>query len=1247
MRCTRKVRTAIATTAVVILAGLVGAPPARAEDAPVQITVNGNDVRADNANGLTYKGLGLVSANSTSNLLMDYKSAHPDQYWQLIRTMFGGTNPIIDNIKIEMGSDTNNSTGSDPATMRTADELADTSRDPGFQLAADAKTVNPELKVIILRWTMPEWVQNAWNQGAGTGYPAMYKWYKETTLDAYMRYGYMIDYVDPDTNETTRPDTEFVKWYRNAIDSDTDFTNPRYGIPANRQAGAAAAYRATRIVASDENTTMNIGPAMLTDPALFKAVDAAGYHYTTEDRHDGAPDSPTNLPYTKLALGQTPSGQDKEVWYAEGIATLGYSEYRANNNEGANGASTGIGGVQSALDVANRLVKGFANSKRTNYMFQPAIASFYDGAQYSGKQLVSAQEPWSGHIHYDASLYVMQQFTQFARMGWENDTNSAGRWRAVPQASYSCASGTSNIDGSNGAPSYLTLADPTKKDFSTVVVNDSDQAKTYRIKTANMKLGNDQLEAWETRAADPGQPSDANYLHLAGTVRPGADGSYTYTVRPRSIVTLTTLKKSTDPAMAERLPQTPAPAVLDTDATGKNPDTGDDYLYADDFDYAEEGPVQVGVANGSGKEIAPYLKSRGTLPAPDTVNGGGATRSIQTYLGSRGNQPRYLVDQTGAWEVGTDRGGNHLLYQYLDQSMKNTRAWNPAQPNSLVGDHRWQNYTASVDVSFTDAASDPAALGIRQQTGMTTGSAAYNLRVRPTGAWTLYRHDTAVASGTVAPRDRYRLALTGAGATITAAIDGRVVSNYTDPAPELAGRVNLGSGFYRTGFDNLKVQTVPGYTAYASSLIDNMDSIVTHTGTWSKRAANGDAMDWYRTTSTSSTAGSIITVPFTGTGLDILGGNGGDATLDIAVDGVPLARNAATLRSGKRQATYSLRGLPDGQHTATFTLKSGTLIADAFYAISARVGGSVDTGPIAAALAAVGSPNQSEYSDQSWSVFTATRAAAQAALTGQVGLDTVGVTQIARRLTEAYNALIPANTTDTQKDVGLAGALTTTQDLPSTVVIDGQSHPVTWSTGSRSAGRTAYTTLSVWGWTNDAYVDGKRQLFSANYEVVPPSLAYYIDSGVTSGQVSPQYAAVAANQPLMNGSADQASTGPTTWGYRSDGVNVKAGTNLSDKNSTGLWANSGRTIQYRLPLDPGTYTLTAGFHEWWGATRPMSQTVTIGATTTSGTPINLTPGADATGTVRFTVSQPTTITYTVAKAGGPDPVLSWLAVAMD
>ncbi|KJK35665.1 GH59 galactosidase [Streptomyces variegatus] len=977
-----------AATTMALAAGVITAPAAHTADDPVEVVVNGDDIRADNVNGLTYKGLGVLSCNSTSNLLMDYKAEHPGRYWQLIRVLFGGKNPLINHVKVEMGSDTNTSTGSDPATMRTADELADASRSPGFQLAADAKTVNPRLKVSILRWVMPRWVQNEWNKG--TGSDEMYKWYKETILDAYEKYGYMVDYVNPDTNETRDPDEAFIKWYKKAILADTDFADPRYGIPAKKRERAAKAYRSIKIIAADENTTLNIGPSMLSDAELFGMVDAVGYHYTTDDRRDGPAGSDTNLPYTRLATGENKYGEDKEVWYSEGVGSFGYTDYRVNNTEGPNGTSTGIGGVQSALDLANRSVKSYANSKRTHYIFQPAIGSFYEGAQYSHKELVSARDPWSGHLHYDAAIYVMQHFTQFAKTGWENDTNTAGIWRTVPEASYSGVSGTENVDGSNGAPSYMTLADPRKKDFSTIVVNDSDQPKAYRIKAENMRLGSDPtMEIWETRAPDAGRPYDANFKRLVDEIRPGGAGYYTYTVKPRSIVTLTTLDKSHDKATKQRLPESRDRTVLDTDATGKKHNSRDNVLYADDFGYEEEGRVQVGTGNGAHKASQPYLRSRG-------------------------NQPRYMVDQTGAWEVGEDASGDNVLYQYMDQSMKDTGAWNRHTPNTTVGDFRWENYRASVDVSFPDPAGGLAAVGVRQQKGMAISDAAYNVRIAPTGAWTFYEYGTAIKSGTVPASDAYRLAIEAKGATITTYIDGKAVSTYQDPTPQTEGRVKLGSDFHKTAFDNLKVEKIDGYTPYARAQLDNMDSSVTYDGTWSRKASLGDAMDWYRSTSTGTTAGSSFTVPFTGTGIDIIGGNDGTAVLDVYVDGKLIARDAKTAATDKRLATYALRGLPDGAHTARFVLKSGKIVLDAFNAISGDVDSTVDTTPIRSALEKIGSPARANYTADSWALFASASSAAKAAVAGrQKGLDAIGVEQITDRLEEAHDRLVRKDGTAT------------------------------------------------------------------------------------------------------------------------------------------------------------------------------------------------------------------------------------------
>lgn len=137
------------------------------------IVIDGNDIKADNVNGLTYKGFGMLSANSTSDLLMDYKSQNPEKYAELMQYLFGGKYPIFTHVKLEMGNDRNNSTGAESATMRTKGEKANVLRNPGWQLAADAKKINPDLKVSILRWRTPAWVKKDEDR---------YIWYKQSIL---------------------------------------------------------------------------------------------------------------------------------------------------------------------------------------------------------------------------------------------------------------------------------------------------------------------------------------------------------------------------------------------------------------------------------------------------------------------------------------------------------------------------------------------------------------------------------------------------------------------------------------------------------------------------------------------------------------------------------------------------------------------------------------------------------------------------------------------------------------------------------------------------------------------------------------------------------------------------------------------------------------------------------------------------------------------------------------------------------
>lgn len=72
--------------------------------------------------------------------------------------------------------------------------------------------------------------------------------------------------------------------------------------------------------------------------------------------------------------------KDKEVWNSEGQATFSNSAFRpANNVKDPETPGTGIGGVGSALEMGNAVIKFFTDSRRSHVVYQPAIGSFYEG----------------------------------------------------------------------------------------------------------------------------------------------------------------------------------------------------------------------------------------------------------------------------------------------------------------------------------------------------------------------------------------------------------------------------------------------------------------------------------------------------------------------------------------------------------------------------------------------------------------------------------------------------------------------------------------------------------------------------------------------------------------------------------------------------------------------------------------------------------------------------------------------------
>ncbi|MCL6601504.1 MAG: S-layer homology domain-containing protein [Paenibacillus sp.] len=1207
----------------------------------VKVLLDGNNIQTDNVNGLTFKGFGVLSANSTSALLMDYKAEHPEAYKEMLQILFGGEHPIMTHVKIEMGNDRNNSTGPDPATMRTADEEANVTRHPGFQLAADAKAVNPDLKVSILRWNAPAWANNN---------DKIYTWYKKTILAAYRQYGYMADYVNPYINEHA-PDLAWTKQYAERVKTDSE------GFSSTEE---RELYNRIKSVISDEVGIGSFGASMVSDASLREAVPVAAYHYNTED------DSAGN--FKKLA-----EQYDIEVWNSEAQATFSNSSFRPNNNmKDPTVAGTGIGGIGGPLEMGNTIVKGFVNSRRTHFIYQPAIGSFYEGGQYSFKELLSMRDPWSGWIHYDAGLVILQHFSRFANIGWENEDNSAGIWRAVPQASYTGASGTNPVSGRNGTPSYITLAAPDKKDFSTVIVNDSEYSKIYKLQTVNMGYtDNPSMEVWETRAADAGEAFNSNYMQYLGDVTADVSGVYTVKVKPYSTVTVSTLKNKDKEEYNTPLPVEGERTVLDTDAAGEGHSIGDNILYADDFDYAGRTVVKIG-AGGQENGTQSYIESRG---------------------GSQSAMPRYTHDRNGAFEAYLPEGSdNYVLRQQLDTGIMGLGGtWNGGDPVTAIGDNRWTNYKASVDVSFetnnTQGGANYAAIGARYQGGGSSQSITgtpYVLKFWCDGGWQLLVNNSAVASGNAVSGSGgakidgfntafdawHNIAVQVAGDRVTAYLDNVKLTSYTDPNPKMSGRVDLASGYYHVRFDNLKVEKVDAYAPYYSELLDNLEMFdlaavpsanLTYSGSWSH--TNGAGMYIYqRSQSTSQAVNAEMEYTFEGTGLDILGPNSGSAKLEVTVDGRVTALSADTIAAKELYQTFVLRGLKYGQHQVKIKVISGTLVVDAVAVVSGKVTGAADTSALQAVVAAAKVvTRQDDYLDRDWELFADAQGAAQEALDHpvQYRLDQEGAAQLEARLTSALNQLTTGDIRELAAPQDTATYMGKLPKLPAMLEAtreDGTKVQVSvkWNLEAVSF-NTPYERVAVTG----TYGSLKT---IAYVEVVPAGLVYFLDTGVSADGVTPSYTAIknSVGDSLLNNKADQLSTGNTVWGHTNTGTNYNlkglgGAVVATDKTQTGVYSSNTKNtpLIYTLPLSAGKYTITSYHRDWWNNTS-RTMDITLSYADTEGKAVSETVRsglvAGSNGVMinyDFTLPVGGTVKYSVNNTFSQAPLISYLAVARD
>lgn len=1122
-----------------------------------EILVNGDDVERDAA-GLpfnTFGGFGSVSCNNTSNLLLDYKEEQPEVYWRIMNLIFNPeTGAGLKHIKVELGADNNTSSGTEPATKRSADEPANVLRGAGFHFIADAKSINPHIEVEALRWGEPSWTNGDSD--------LRYQWYKETMDAAYDTYGVEFDYMSPSQNEV----------HANYINSELAWTvdfAKRLEADAKKP-GARYDYSKVKIVALDSYRNVGqVSRAILASPEALEQVDAIGYHY------DIAGDP---------ALTRLNKEFGMEVLYSEGVSPMIDPEYRIN----ADPARGGIGGTVGAVDIADRFINAYKWSgsaanpgHMTTFLFQPAVSAMYEGSQYSPKHLIRASDPWSGYYEGGVGITLVRHFMQFIDEGWEYIEGASG-------GDGTKGDGGTNVDTST--KTVLTLRTPkadtdagADTEFTQVHANNTNRVRNFEVKVANLDSDADTaLAVWETRGPDAGDAVDANHMKNIGQVVPVRTETiggtphqvYRVQVQPYSILTLSTLSKGIHGTTAEYASGEYASPAADTVLP---------LPYTDDYEYA-------GYASAD-------------------ING-----VAMDYVKRRGGSPRYTADQNGAFEVVASGGAQGNVMEQRNHAHNRGYTWNvwgdgsqrnvsTANPATVLGDHSWTNYTASIDFTLDEITRDAtlgnfAGIGVRQVVAEGADLAGYSARVFDTGRWELRKRDTVVQTGTTFLFDAaawHTLSVEARDNVITATLDGQVLATYADTTstPIMSGRISIVSGYYNTWFDNLAVTPIDGLSWHADK-IDDADARVSYPNGFSFSQAGYAHLN--RTQHVLAT-GRSFTFDMDGTGFNLLGATAA-STLSVTVDSEP-ARTVSVGATGNRQTSYWLRGLADGPHTVTVRVTSGTFTLDG---IDVLIGGS-GTGAVDPAIRPV------------------------------------TVTQALPRLTAAPG-VVPS----------LPATLSATSETGAAI-----DAPVTWqATAAQFAN--PFDMVKVDG----TFVNNPSLAVSAYVEVVPAGTRYFVDASAPADGTAFPAVDAAAGESLVNTTADAAYTAAAGWG-RVGTYTGKGRLNQQpyDKTKETGWytSGSGTPIAYRFTLPAGEYEIASGHTEWWnpGTNRTRRVTATVGYADAAGLPVSQTIGTHtfangslgSTAVLRgtFTLTQQTTVTFSVAGTGGTEaPALSWIGV---
>ena len=341
----------VASTAGVVLA----ASPSRAA---TTITINGTGA------GRTFDGVGAISGGGgNTRLLIDYPEPQRSQILDyLFRPNYGAAMQLL---KVEVGGDTNSTSGAEPSHRHTASDL-NCGRGYEWWLMEQAKARNPNIKLAALAWGAPGWIGNGnfWSTD-------MINYLIAWLTCARDSHGLTIDYLGGWNERGFNR-----QWYIN-LNSALD----------------TAGFSNVRIVADD--TSFAIADTLVNDATFRAAVDVIGSHYVC-----GYRGPQTNCPSSTNALNT-----GKVLWASEN----GSDDYNSG-----------------AVALARGINRDFIDGKMTAYLNWPVIAALYPNLPFPTMGVAVAAQPWSGAYSIGRNAWVMAHTTQFTAPGWRYIDGASG-----------------------------------------------------------------------------------------------------------------------------------------------------------------------------------------------------------------------------------------------------------------------------------------------------------------------------------------------------------------------------------------------------------------------------------------------------------------------------------------------------------------------------------------------------------------------------------------------------------------------------------------------------------------------------------------------------------------------------------------------------------------------------------------------------------------------------------------------------